>query len=294
MDMSDPPRRPHPGTPTKRNRSIGALLVDSRNISPADADSVARYAKEEGLRFGDAAIKLGLVTRQDVERALARQFDYPYLSLCDESLSRELIAAYAPFSPQVEAMRALRTQLMLRWFDSTPPHRLLAVVGASRSEGRSFLAANLAVVFSQQGARTLLVDADLRNPRQHELFKLSDRPGLSSLLARRGDETAIHRIRGLPGLSVLPAGTVPPNPLELLTRPEFARTLANLTNDYGVIIIDTPAATLGADYQGIAAVAEGVLLVAHRNYTRAADARGVAESITATAATVAGVVLNEH
>jgi capsular exopolysaccharide synthesis family protein len=168
------------------------------------------------------------------------------------------------------------------------------VVGASRGEGRSYLAANLAVVFSQQGARTLLVDADLRNPRQQELFKLSDRLGLSSLLARRGDATAIHRIRGLPGLSVLPAGVVPPNPLELLTRPEFAGTLASLTNDYGVIIIDTPAATLGADYQGIAAVAEGVLLVTHRNATRATDARSVAESITATATTVAGVVLNEH
>ena len=292
--MSDSPPRRHPGMPTKRDRSIGALLVDSRNISPADAEAVVRYAKEEGLRFGDAAIKLGLVARQDVEHALARQFDYPYLSPYDESLSRELVAAYAPFSPQVEAMRALRTQLMLRWFGSTPPRRLLAVVGASRGEGRSYLAANLAVVFSQQGARTLIVDADLRNPRQQELFKLADRQGLSSLLARRGDETAIHRIRGLPGLSVLPAGTVPPNPLELLTRPEFARTLAGLTNDYSVIIIDTPAAALGADYQGIAAVAEGVLLVTHRNVTRATDARGVAESITATATTVAGVVLNEH
>lgn len=294
MDMSDSPPRPLPGTTTQRDRSIGALLVDSRNISPADAEAVVRYAKEEGLRFGDAAVKLGLVVRQDVERALARQFDYPYLSPYDESLSRELIAAYAPFSPQVEAMRALRTQLMLRWFGSNPPRRLLAVVGASRGEGRSYLAANLAVVFSQQGARTLLVDADLRNPRQQELFKLSDRLGLSSLLARRADETAIHRVRGLPGLSVLPAGTVPPNPLELLTRPEFARTLASLTNDYSVIIIDTPAAALGADYQGIAAVAEGVLLVTHRNVTRATDARGVAESITATATTIAGVVLNEH
>jgi capsular exopolysaccharide synthesis family protein len=168
------------------------------------------------------------------------------------------------------------------------------VVGASRGEGRSFLAANLAVVFSQQGARTLLVDADLRNPRQHELFKVSDRFGLSSLLARRCDENAIHRIRGLPGLAVLPAGATPPNPLELLTRPEFATMLANLTNDYGVIIIDTPAATLGADFQGIAAAAEGVLLVAHRNVTRAAAARTVAESLTATATTVAGVVLNDH
>lgn len=294
MDMSDNPPRPHPGPAVRRDRSIGALLVDGKNLSPVDAEAVMRYAKEEGLRFGDAAVRLGLVARADVERALARQFDYPYLPPYDESLSRELIAAYAPFSRPVEALRALRTQLMLRWFDGNPPRKLLAVVGASRGDGRSYLAANLAVVFSQQGARTLLVDADLRNPRQHELFRVSDRMGLSALLAGRGDAPAIHRIRGLPGLAVLPAGASPPNPLELLTRPEFATLLAHLTDEYGVIIIDTPAATLGADFQGIAAVAEGVLLVARRNVTRAADARGVAESITATATTVAGVVLNDH
>lgn len=296
MDMSEKPprRRPGPPQPVKRDRSIGALLVDSRDLSPSDAEAVMRYARDEGLRFGDAAIQLGLVTRADVQYALARQFDYPYLPPHDDSLSRELIAAYAPFSAPVEALRALRTQLTLRWFDADPPHKMLAVVSAARGEGRSYLAANLAVVFSQLGARTLLIDADLRNPRQHDLFRISDRIGLSSLLARRGDETAIHRIQGLLGLSVLPAGATPPNPLELLTRPDFATILANLSNQYDVIIIDTPAAELGADFQGIAAAAEGTLLVTRRNITRAADAHALAESISATGAQVTGAVLNDH
>jgi protein-tyrosine kinase len=297
MDMSEKPVAPRSGSPLplKHDSSIGEVLVENRKLSPSDAEAVMRYARENRLRFGDAAIELGLVTRADVQYALARQFDYPYLPQHDESLSRELIAAYAPFSAPVEALRALRTQLMLRWSDSEWPRKTLAIVSAARSDGRSYLAANLAVVFSQQGARSLLVDADLRNPRQHELFRISDSPGLSTLLARRGDETtSIHRIRGLLGLSVLPAGATPPNPLELLTRRDFGEILGKLSAQYDVIIIDTPAAELGADFQGIAAAAESTLLVTRRNNTRVTDARVVAESVAAAGTRTVGAVLNDY
>ncbi|MCZ7562782.1 MAG: chain length determinant protein tyrosine kinase EpsG [Burkholderiales bacterium] len=292
------PGRPRPdqrqGQPLKRDRTIGALLVDSRRLSPADAEAVIRFAREENLRFGDAAIKLGLVTPADVQRALARQFDYPYLAPEDDVISREVIAAYAPFSPAVEALRALRTQLMLRWIEAEPRHSMLAVVSPGRGDGRSYLAANLAVVFSQLGERTLLVDADLRSPRQHDIFRVPDRLGLSQLLARRGDENCIHRIRGLLGLSVMPAGTTPPNPQELLARPGFEALLGGLSQQYDVIILDTPAGELGADFQSIAAAAEGALLVTRRNVTRAAEARALVASLAAASAQVVGAVLNDH
>lgn len=288
------PDQQHSQPPVKRDRSIGALLVDSRRLSPADAEAVMRYAREENLRFGDAAIKLGLVTRADVQHALARQFDYPYLAPDDDTISREVIAAYAPFSAAVEALRALRTQLMLRWFETEPRRKMLAVVSAGRGDGRSYLAANLAVVFSQLGERTLLIDADLRNPRQHDIFRVSDRLGLSALLARRGDENCIHRIRGLLGLSVMPAGAAPPNPQELLTRHGFGVLLGELSQQYDVIILDTPAGELGADFQSVAAAAEGALLVTRRNVTRAGEAHTVAESVTAASAQVVGAVLNDH
>jgi receptor protein-tyrosine kinase len=295
MDLSQEPlraaKRPEP---VKRDRSIGALLVDSRLISSSDAEAVMRFAREEGLRFGDAAIKLGLVTRADVQHALARQFDYPYLAPGDDTISREVIAAFAPYAPAVEALRALRTQLMLRWFEGDPPHKVLAVVSAGRGDGRSYLAANLAVVFSQLGERTLLIDADLRNPRQHEIFRTSDRLGLSALLARRGDENVIHRIRGLLGLSVMPAGAIPPNPQELLTRPGFGALLAGLSSQYDVIILDTPAGELGADFQSVAAAAAGALLVTRRNVSRAVEAHTVAASVAAASAHVVGAVLNDH
>ena len=89
---------------------------------------------------------------------------------------------------------------------------MLTIVGAERGEGRTYLAANLAIVFSQLGERTLLVDADLREPRQHFLFHLENQVGFSTLLAGRSREEAIVRIPDLAGLSVLPAGPTPPNP----------------------------------------------------------------------------------
>jgi len=274
--------------------SIGALLIERGALSPADAERVMRLVRAKGLRFGNAAIKLGLVTREQVQQALAQQFDYPYLQLRDDSLSRELIAAYAPFSPSAEALRTLRTQLVLRWLDVDAIRRTLALVSTARGDGRSYLAANLAVVFSQLGERTLLVDADLRNPRQHELFRISNRIGLSTVLARRADESPICRIRGLLDLSVLPAGASPPNPLELLTRGNFAAILADLSDHYDIVIIDTPAAELGWDFQSIAAVAQGTLLLLRRNVTRAVDARAITKEVTATGAHVAGVVLNDR
>ena len=294
MEMNQGALQPSQEPPEKRNRSIGALLVESQRLSAADAEAVMRYAGEKGLRFGDAAIELGLVTRAEVQHALALQFDYPYLATGDESISPEVIAAYAPFSKPVEALRAIRTRLMLSWFEGNPRRKMLAVVSPGRGDGRSYFAANLAVVCSQLDARTLLIDADLRSPRQHEIFRLPGSPGLSELLARRSEENVIHRINGLVGLSVLPAGAPPPNPQELLTRPTFGALLAELGRQYDAIVLDTPAGELGADLQSVAAAAGGALVVTRRNVTRASQARAVAESVSATGARAIGVVLNEH
>jgi protein-tyrosine kinase len=125
-----------------------------------------------------------LMTQEDVRYALSVQFDYPYLP-DDSSLSRELVAAYEPASRAVEDLRALRSQLMLRWFDTAAERRGLAIASAGQGDGRSYLAANLAIVFSQLGERTLLIDANLRTPKQHKLFNLGGRTGLSDMLVGR-------------------------------------------------------------------------------------------------------------
>src|SRR6185503_6302746 len=121
--------------------------------------------------------------------------------------------------------------------------RTLAITSPGAREGRSFIAANLAVVFAQLGQRTLLIDADFRAPRQQAIFNISDRFGLSSVLSGRADLSAAVPVSGLTGLSVLPAGPLPPNPLELLSRPSFAALLGKAQAEYDVILIDTPPAT---------------------------------------------------
>lgn len=286
---------PVPGVPGVSNdRSIGAMLIDAGKINPEDAERALRYARERSMRFGDAAIALRLVTETDIQQVLARQFDYAYLQPGQSDVSAEVIAAWVPFSPQVESLRALRSQLLLRWFTGESNRKTLTVISAARGDGRTHVAANLAVVFSQMGERTLLVDADLRNPRQHELFSVGNSAGVSTMLAQRTGPESIQRVPGFVDLSILAAGPTPPNPSELLGRAAFGVLCDALGAQYDVVIVDTPAARLGSDYQLIANRAKGALIVARKNYTQMDVCRSLAEETRAAGATVVGSVLNDY
>jgi protein-tyrosine kinase len=273
--------------------SIGAILIDAGKLSSFDAEKILREQKQSNLRFGDAGIKLGLLKKDDIQFALARQFDYPYLVQGDHSISEEVVAAFNPFSPIVEQLRALRTQLMLRWIDANRIHKSLAIVSPTRAEGRSFVAANLAVVFSQLGERTLLIDADLRNPQQHKLFKIDNSAGLSAVLsARLTPDHAVTKVGSLLGLSVLPAGATPPNPQELISRDAFSAMLARYSESYDVIIIDTPAAAESADAQPVAARAGAALLVARNNLTPVSMLQSLAAKLQNSNIAMVGSLLN--
>ena len=274
-------------------RSIGAILIDTGRLTLDNAERILRLQKEQGLRFGDAAIKLGLLTDQDIQFALARQYDYPYLLTGEGRISAELVAAHAPFSTQVEALRALRSQLMLRWFSDEAERKTLAIASPGPGEGRSYLAANLAVVFSQLGEHTLLVDADLRSPRQHQLFGLQNRSGLSSLLSHRGDASDVQRIPSFVDLSVLTAGPTPPNPQELLGRPLFAKLLEEFSREFDVVIIDAPAARDYADIQTIAVRASGALLVARKHRTSLGQLGALAENLRQLGVQSVGSVISD-
>ena len=276
----------------QERRTIGAVLIDSGRLKLQDAERVLRLQREKSLRFGDAAIALGLVTQADVDYAVSRQFDFPYLLPGQSTVSDEVITAYTPFAPQAEALRALRSQIALRWLEARPASRTLAVVSAARKEGRSFIAANLAVAFSQLGERTLLIDADLRNPSQHRLFGVDGRTGLSTVLSGRVGSEAIQKVAGLPGLSVLPAGAVPPNPAELLARPVFAELLQQLSTQVDLVLLDTPAAAECADAQTVAVRAGTAVIIARRNSARKWRVQGVTESVTQGKVSIVGAVLN--
>ncbi|MCK0512957.1 chain length determinant protein tyrosine kinase EpsG [Aromatoleum buckelii] len=279
--------------PATEEQSIGAILVETGRLTPENTQVVLREQKAKGVPFGVAAIELGLISQADVDFALARQFDYPYLPARSGIVAREVVAAYAPFGPVAESLRQLRSQVSLRWANSRYGARALALTSVNRGEGRSFVAANLAVVFAQMGLRTLLVDADLRHPSQHTLFHLDNRFGLSNMLAGRVGSEAIVRIGALRHLFVLPAGPTPPNPQELLARPLLAKRLRALEDLFDVVIQDTSAARVGADAQIVAAAGGNTMLVARKNKTSMKELHELRVSLEASGSRILGAVVNE-
>src|SRR5437764_10270949 len=135
-------------------RHIGAILMDEGKLTASDAEQVLARQRELGWRFGEAAIELNLITDADLRQALAKQYEFPYLVSGPEGVSKELIAAWDPFHPVVEELRGVRTQLLIRWHNPDAGRKTLAVASPGGREGRSFIAANLAVVFAQLGSRT--------------------------------------------------------------------------------------------------------------------------------------------
>ncbi len=280
-----------PNAPTE-NSSIGSVLLELGKITPESAERVLRMQKELGIRFGEAAIRLGLITEADIQQALARQFDYPYLLEGESKYSDKLVAAYQPFTPQVETLRAVRSQLMLRWF--AQGRKSLAIVSLDADDGAGIFAANLAVVFSQLGEQTVLVDGNLRQPSQHLTFDLGSRAGLSDVLAGRATLDAVARINSFVALSVLPAGTLPPNPQELLGREAFSRLNADLQARYDVVLYDAAAFSLGADALPVIARAGGVLVVVRKNSSRYNDVAAMVDRITQSGAVIVGTVLVDN
>jgi len=277
-----------------RSNSIGAILVEQGRLSPDEVEKIQQFALRNGLRFGDAALKLHLLTETDVDQAIAQQFKYPVLPRGGEhGVADDVVAAYLPQSQMVEPLRLLRSQLSLRRVDPEKK-QILVIASAGRGEGRSWLAANLATVFAQMGERVLLIDADLRHPRQHELFNLNNSVGLSALLTGRAGREIVRRIHPKLRLFVLPAGSLPPNPQELLGRPVFDVVLDLFADQYDLVIMDTPATSESADAQVLAARADSAVLLVRRNHTRVDELRTAMQNLTESGVRVIGSVISEY
>ena len=274
-------------------RSIGDILATLRNLSAEQVERVLEHQRSKGLRFGEAAVALGMVSKDDVLFALAQQFDYPYAPEESRAASPELVALNEPYSPRAEHFRALRTQLTMRLGVEAGEGRAIAVISPDAGDGKTYCAANLAVALAQLGGRTLLVDADMRGPRLHEVFKLENRSGLSGILAGRSDSHIIQPVPGVPSLFVLPVGTTPPNPLELVERPAFGLLMRELTSKFDYVVVDTPAAVHGADASVIAARCGAALVIARKNASRVGALQELAGSFEGSAARLLGVVVNE-
>jgi protein-tyrosine kinase len=276
------------------DRSIGDIIAELRNLTADQVQRVLQYQQDQGVRFGEAAVALGMASKDDVLFALSQQFHYPYAPEEKRSISPELVALNEPFSPRAEGFRAMRSQLMMRLFAEAEPRRALAVISPDTGDGKSYCAANLAVTLAQLGGRTLLVDADMRSPRQHDVFKLKNKTGLSGILSGRSDSHVIQQVPGVSSLFVLPVGTTPPNPLELVERPAFGLLMRELASKFDHVIVDTPAAVHGADASVIAARCGAALIVARKDRSRVAMLQDLVASFEGSPAKLAGVIVNEH
>ena len=279
---------------TGRNRAIGAILVDTGRLSERDVLEIQQYADRNGMLFGAAAIELKKVSPEDVNLALGRQFLYPTLPSGPGGLvSNDVVTAYKPQSAVAEDLRTVRTRLVIDWLNHAE-RNVLAIVSPNQGDGRSWFAANLATAFAQAGERTLLIDADMRRPRQHEMFNINDSLGLAALLTGRAGKEIARRIHSELRLFVVPAGVLPPNPQELLTRPAFEVVLTKFASQFDVVIIDTPPAQATADAQVIAAKAGSALVLARRNHTGEIALQSTVKSLQDSKVRVVGSVINEY
>ena len=278
------------------DRSIGELIAESCKLAPEQVERILAQQRKTGVRFGEAAIELGLATTDDVLHALALQYHYPYAAQDQRQLNPELVTLNEPFSAQAETFRAIRSQVMKRVFNERGgPRRALAIVSANAGDGKTFFAANLAVTLAQLGGRTLLIDADMRGPRQHEVFNLANPAGLAGILSGRAERHAVQQVAGVPGLFVLPVGNTPPNPLELLERPAFGLLMRALTTRFDYVVVDTPAAEFGADATVIAQHCGASLLLARQHVSRLNAVGELAFQLSEeTPPQLAGVVVNRY
>lgn len=229
---------------------------------------------------------------ENVLAIAARRHGPVQASAAGRSVSGELVVAREPLQPRAEELRRLRTQLLIRWANAGVRRRILVVASPGPGEGRSYVTANLALAFAQLGEPTLLIDADLRAPRQQRIFDAPEQPGLTEMLSGRAGREALQALPELGALTLLCAGARHANPQELLLGPGLAALLDELAAEFGAIVLDSPPAALYADAQCLAYRAGSALVLARRNRTRVGDANRTVRELRAAGARIAGTVFN--
>lgn len=201
-----------------------------------------------------------------------------------------LIMAHDPCDPRCEKIRALRTELLLRR-ESLESADIVALLSPCAGEGRSLLAAELAIAFAQTGHPTLLVDADLRRPQQHLLFGAPNRQGLAQAI-QSGAPPALQAVHGLPRMSLLSSGVVVGDPLELLSSRRFAALLENWRSDFEFVVLDTAPVGQFSDGLAVASLVGRVLALSRAQHTPFKDMQDMLRRLTATRSRILGAVIN--
>ena len=211
--------------------------------------------------------------------------------LFQTSKKRNLITYSFPESIIAEEFRTVRTNVQIVM--DQQKHKVLLVTSPNSGEGKSTTAANLAVSMAQQKEKVLLIDANLRQPKAHFIFNVSNSVGLTDILTGKTtfEETVIRTEIGK--LKVLPSGKIPTNPTELLSSYMMKELLQKASEQYDTVIIDSSSVLEVADTNILANQCDGVLLVLHQGKTQLEKAAEAKKILEFSNAKIAGVILNE-
>lgn len=271
--------------------NIGNILIKAGRLTTTDMNRTIALQEKENILFGEAAVALGILTEDDVRWALACQYSYPCINADDCGLSREVLVVHDPFGPQVESFRSIRSGLIFSGAGSII--KSIALVSPGEGEGKSFIAANLAVVFAQLGSWTLLMDLNFRAPRVHEIFQMKNNAGASSLIIKRVlPEQALQKT-SIDSLDILTSGPKPPNPLELLSWPDTRELIRSIREQYDIVIIDTPRSDGSADAMVIATICDGTLPVLLKGKTSQSAFGRLKTQLDKAGVKILGAVMNE-
>lgn len=204
--------------------------------------------------------------------------------------AERLITATNPRSPVAEAYRQLRTNIQFSSLDR--PIKTLLVTSTSPEEGKSTTLANLAITMAQADRRVILVDCDLRRPVLHQLFRVGNGVGLTTVVANRDAQEIPFVPTEVPGLLLLPSGPLPPNPSELLGSNRMAEVIEQLKQQADYVLFDSPPIVVVTDAAVLASKVDGVILVIRAGKTKREYAQRAKAMLEKVNANLLGVVLN--
>jgi exopolysaccharide transport family protein len=289
VDFARPPVSPtEPNIP--RNLTFGFVLGLTSGIGLAflleNMDNTVRTTEQAQALSGLPALGMIPLGSKSVAESGPKR-----LGIAGSREAVELVTQSRPQSQMAESYRALRTSLLLSNL-GTPP-KIVMITSARPQEGKTTTSINTAVVLAQKGVSVLLIDADLRRPSVHKTLGLGPRSGLSNVLT--GSATLEHTITRspvLPNLFILPAGTPPPNPAELLASSNMRDLLLDLRDKYDHIVIDTPPTLSVTDAVVLSPRVDAIVLVIRSGQTTKQALRRSRDILMQVNAHVTGVLLN--
>ncbi len=236
--------------------------------------------------------RLGLSVIGHVPFFASRQHDGELTPTPDGKVLEPMLSAfYRPKSIEAEAYRGIRTSLSFSMRGEL--HKLIQVTSPDMGDGKSTLAANLAVSIAQTGKKVILIDADFRRPRVHKIFGVSGSGGLAAVIGGEGELADAIRPTVVPNLSILPCGPHPDNPAELLSSPRFKEFLNVMREQFDYVLIDTPPLLAVTDPCVVVPHVNGVILTIRIAKNARLHASRAKEILATLGANVLGVVVNE-